>query len=68
MNGWIECPCENCEERHERCHGECDKYARYTAKKHIAYAQAERRANNRYKSAHKEAALRVIWNAQKRNR
>lgn len=68
MNGWVDPPCKDCTKRHPHCHGECDEYAIFKAKKQIAYNQAERRAQNRYKSAHKEAAMRVIWNAQKRNR
>ncbi len=65
---WIDSPCYGCEERRERCHGECDKYARFHAKKQIAYNQAERRAQNSYKSAHKAAAMMQIWREQKRNR
>ena len=68
MSGWVDPPCKDCTQREFGCHGTCNKYAVFRAKKQIAYNQAAFRAQNAYKSVHKAAAMAANWRDQKRNR
>ena len=62
-------PCQNCPDRHVKCHGSCEKYQAY--KQEMDDAKA---IQSDYKRGHKlpkdvwDAQIHKIWNRQKKRK
>ena len=58
---WNNCPCWQCKERTEACHGKCERYGEWFARIQKA-KEAERKDNVETIS---DSALRKIWRRQR---